>query len=147
MAFGARELLARIIQCEAGGEGAVGMQAVATVVMNRVHVSGGEYLRIGQGDIQNVIFQQYQFDCARTEIGGKYNQQNIYNISPEPENYQIADWALSGNTLSAVGDCLWYFNPFSEYCPKHFPQNGSGIYHARINNHCFYRPTSLYWET
>ena len=87
MAFTARELLARIIQCEAGGEGETGMQAVATVIMNRVHVAGGEYLRTGKGDIHNVIFQPYQFDCARTEIGGQYNSQNIYNMSPEGINY------------------------------------------------------------
>ncbi len=147
MPFNARELLARIIQCEAGGEGYTGMQAVATVVMNRVHVAGGEYMRTGGGDIQNVIFQQYQFDCARTEIGGQYNPQNIYNMSPTAENYEIADWALGGGVLSAVGDCLWYFNPFSSACEQYFPRNGSGIFHTRINQHCFYRPTSLYWET
>ena len=39
------ELLARIIQCEAGGEGEQGMKAVACVVMNRVHARGGEYAR------------------------------------------------------------------------------------------------------
>ncbi len=147
MPFNARELLARIIQCEAGGEGLTGQQAVATVVMNRVHVAGGEYLRTGQGNIQNVIFQPYQFDCARTEIGGQYNSQNIYNMSPTSENYQVADWALAGNTLPAVGDCLWYFNPFSSDCDQFFPRNGSGVYHTRINQHCFYRPTSQYWET
>ena len=36
MAFNDRELLARLIICEAGGEGQDGMRAVATVVMNRV---------------------------------------------------------------------------------------------------------------
>lgn len=38
MAFSDRELLARLIQCEAGGEGDNGMKAVASVVMNRVRV-------------------------------------------------------------------------------------------------------------
>ncbi len=38
MAFSERELLARLIQCEAGGEGDNGMKAVASVVMNRVRV-------------------------------------------------------------------------------------------------------------
>lgn len=38
MAYSDRELLARIIQCEAGGEGDNGMKAVATVTMNRVNV-------------------------------------------------------------------------------------------------------------
>lgn len=39
MAYSERELLARIIQCEAGGEGDNGMRAVASVVMNRVNVA------------------------------------------------------------------------------------------------------------
>ena len=36
MAYSDRELLARLIQCEAGGEGDTGMKAVAGVVMNVV---------------------------------------------------------------------------------------------------------------
>ena len=48
MAYSDRELLARLIQCEAGGEGDIGMKAVAGVVMNRVHAVGGEYARVGQ---------------------------------------------------------------------------------------------------
>ena len=46
MAYSDRELLARLIQCEAGGEGEDGMKAVAGVVMNRVHAKGGEYARV-----------------------------------------------------------------------------------------------------
>ena len=46
MAFSDREILARIIECEAGGEGSTGMQAVACVVMNRVQVTYGEYGRL-----------------------------------------------------------------------------------------------------
>ena len=42
MAFSDRELLARLIQCEAGGEGDAGMRGVAGVVMNRVNIQGGE---------------------------------------------------------------------------------------------------------
>lgn len=58
MAYSDRELLARIIQCEAGGEGDNGMKAVATVVMNRVNSSEGEYARVSQGgNIRNIIFQ------------------------------------------------------------------------------------------
>ena len=37
MPMDTRELFARLIQCEAGGEGENGMKAVASVVMNRVH--------------------------------------------------------------------------------------------------------------
>lgn len=49
MAYSDRELLARIVQCEAGGEGDNGMKAVATVVLNRVNTTEGEYARISQG--------------------------------------------------------------------------------------------------
>ena len=56
MAYSERELLARIIECEAGGEGDNGMRAVATVIMNRVNVSNGEYSRVSQGgNIRNII--------------------------------------------------------------------------------------------
>ena len=61
MALSDRDLLARLIQCEAGGEGENGMKAVAGVVMNRVHARGGEYARVGQGSIRNIIFQPDQF--------------------------------------------------------------------------------------
>ncbi len=147
MAFNDRELLARIIKCEAGGEGEIGMKAVATVIMNRVHAAEGEYAREGAGSLQNVIYQPYQFDCARETIGGQYNYQNIYNMSPEQIHYDIADWALEGNKLSDVGDALWYYNPFSDTCSPLFPRNGSGQLHTRINLHCFYNPTDLYYQT
>jgi len=148
MAYSDRELIARIVQCEAGGEGDNGMKAVATVVMNRVNVSSGEYLRVSQGgNIRNIIFQQNQFDCATDNLYGRYNPQNIYNMTPTDVHYSIADWALSGNKLNEVGNCLWYFNPFSSNCASTFPRNGSGTFHTRIGEHCFYRPTQLYYQT
>lgn len=39
MAFSDRDLIARLIQCEAEGEGEIGMKAVATIIMNRVNSS------------------------------------------------------------------------------------------------------------
>mgnify|MGYP004728550243 CR=1 FL=1 len=51
MAYSDRELLARLIECEAGGEGENGMKALASVVMNRVRSKGGEYAGVGQGSI------------------------------------------------------------------------------------------------
>jgi len=148
MAYSERELLARIIECEAGGEGDNGMKAVATVVMNRVNVTTGEYSRVSQGgSVRNIIFQQNQFDCATDNLYGRYNPQNIYNMNPTEIHYYIADWALSGNKLNEIGDCLWYFNPFSSNCVSNFPRNGSGTFHTRIGEHCFYRPTQLYYQT
>lgn len=148
MPFTDRELLARIIKCEAGGEGDNGMRAVATVIMNRVNVADGEYARIsGGGSIRNIIFQKGQFNCATEMLGGKYNSQNIYNMNPEQIHYEIADWAIAGNRLNEVGTSLWFMNPYSASCPKEFPYNGTGTKHTRVNKHCFYRPTPLYYDT
>ena len=80
MAYSDVELLARLIQCEAGGEGQNGMEAVASVVMNRVRIDYGEYGRIMT--IPGVIYQKGQFVCAMETVGGKYNAQNIYNMRP-----------------------------------------------------------------
>jgi len=145
MAYSDVELMARVIQCEAGGEGENGMRAVASVIMNRVRVSYGEYGRVGR-TIPQVIFQERQFDCARETIGGKYNPQNIYNMRPEQIHYDIANWAIAGNRLAGLGTALWYFNPFSPNCRKNFP-SAVGEFVMRIGDHCFYNPTELYAET
>lgn len=145
--FTNRELFARLIQCEAGGEGDTGMRGVASVVMNRVRVPYGEYQRVGQGDIRRIINQPGQFDCLAETLGGQYNSQNIYNMNPEQIHYDIADWAMSGGNLSVLLESLWYFNPFNPQCPPFFPRNGTGVVQDRINRHCFYIPTQKYAQT
>ena len=117
MGYSDRELVARLIQYEAGGEGDNGMKAVATVILNRVNTPVGEYSRVSQGgNLRNIVFQEGQFDCVRETIGGQYNPQNIYNMNPTDVHYNIADWALSGNKLNEIGECLWYLNPFRPTC-------------------------------
>ena len=68
-------------------------------------------------------------------------------MNPTDVHYEIADWALSGNKLNEIGECLWYLNPFRPNCGSTFPSNGSGTFHTRIGEHCFYRPTSAYAST
>ena len=94
MAFSDLEILARIVLCEAGGEGETGMKAVACVVMNRVNITYGEYGRL-PSTIRSVVYQPGQFDCVREEIRGQYNMQNIYNMRPDQVHYDIANWAVS----------------------------------------------------
>ena len=97
------------------------MKAVATVIANRVNATEGEYSRISQGgNVRNIIYQQGQFDCATETIFNRYNPQNIYNMNPTDIHYYIADWALSGNKLNEIGDCLWYLNPFRPDCSSTF---------------------------
>lgn len=142
-----RELFARLLKCEAGGEGDNGMRAVASVIMNRVHVAYGEYLRVGEGDLRRIIEQPYQFTCLLTEVYGQENLQNVYNTSPEQIHYDIADWALAGNVLSGAVETLWYMNPYNPVCPQYFPYNQSGAIFNRYGEHCFYQPTALYAQT
>lgn len=132
------ELLARIIQCEAGGEGEAGMRAVASVIMNRVMQRQGEYGRYNT--VSDVVFAPRQFECATDQ------PQNLYNMSPEQVHFSIAEWALSGGRDSDVSDALWFFNPYSETCRSNFPNN-NGYFRVRIGNHCFYSPTSGYFST
>ena len=99
------ELFARILRCEAGGEGENGMKGVACVVMNRVQIDYGEYGRLG-GTIRDVIYQKGQFDCVRETVGGKYNAQTVYNMSAEQIHYDIANWAIAGNRLLPLGQAL-----------------------------------------
>ncbi len=146
MPYSDRELLARLIQCEAGGEGDNGMRAVASVVMNRVRAAEGEYSRLGMGSIRNIIFQPGQFVCATDYENGRYNPQNIYNMNPEQIHYDIADWAIAGNRLYPLGEALWFFNPYSPECREFFPSN-VGIFAVRVGEHCFYNPTEAYLET
>ena len=145
MAYSDRELLARLVECEAGGEGETGMKAVASVVMNRVNITYGEYGRL-QKNIRSIVFQPGQFDCVRESIGGRVNMQNIYNMRPTQVNYDVADWAIAGNRLTNLGFALWYFNPFSPTCREYFPSN-VGRFVIRSGDHCFYNPTEACADT
>ena len=145
MAFSDLEILARILKCEAGGEGENGMKAVACVVMTRGHVDDGDYGRL-QSTIRAVVYQPGQFDCVRESIRGSYNPQNIYNMRPEQVQYDIANWAIAGNRLTNLGFALWYFNPFIPTCRQNFPSN-VGQFVIRIGDHCFYNPTAAYADT
>lgn len=147
MSLTTRELFARLIQCEAGGEGENGMRAVATVIMNRANIQYGEFARVSNGgNVRNIIEQPGQFVCMRTSIGGSYNPQNVYNMTPSNIHYEIVDWALSGGRLQGVDHSLFFYNPYSPQCPPYFPTN-VGVIHNRVGDHCFYVPTSYYAET
>ena len=144
MAYSDLELLARIIKCEAGGEGENGMKAVASVVMNRVEVSYGEYSRYKT--VREVVFQKGQFVCAMETVGGEYNPQNIYNMSLEQVHWDIATWAMAGNRLTNLGLALWFYTPYSPQCRQNFPTRVGELV-IRIGDHCFYNPTPAYADT
>ena len=110
------ELFARLIQCEAGGEGDNGMKAVASVVMNRVRTSVGEYGRYNT--IPAVIYQDGQFNCVRTRLSGRTNLQNVYNMNPTNVHYEIAEWAMAAG--ESLGSAL-VLQPVFFHMPEQFP--------------------------
>lgn len=148
MAFSDRELFARLIMCEAGGEGNDGMAAVAVVVMNRVNINYGEFARVSQGgNLRNILTQPGQFTCMMEVVDGQYNAQNVYNMNPTDIHYAIADWAMGGGGMQGVDNSLFFYNPYSPQCRTYFPPGGAGVFHNRIGAHCFYVPTPAYANT
>lgn len=148
MPYSTRELLARLLMCEADSEGTTGMSAVASVIVNRAKVPYGEFFRVSNGgNFRAIIQQPNQFTCMKESLAGVYNPQNIYNMDPQEVHYELADWALANNTIGAVANSLFYFNPFKPTCVPYFPQGGVGVIHNRIGQHCFYIPTSKYAKT
>ena len=105
------DLLAAIIQCEAGGESHEGKVAVGAVVLNRV--------RSGQfpDNITDVVYQSGQFSPVASGI-----LSNVLAQGARSDCYEAARDALAGE--NPVGDCL-YFNSGS----------GQGI---QIGNQHFY---------
>ncbi len=148
MPYSDRELLARLIACEAGGEGDNGMRAMASVVGNRARVPYGEFFRVSRGgNIRAVMEQARQFTCMMTSVGGAYNAQNVYNMDPTDFQYEVADWVLQGGSFGAVANSLFYYNPFSPTCAGLFPPGGAGSFLTRIRSHCFYIPTEKYAQS
>ena len=82
------ELLARIIRCEAGGEGENGMKGVACVVMNRVHISYGEYSRLGG----TMVFTDLLKEAG---LGDPFNEETLKKVCAAADQY-LADYDLSG---------------------------------------------------
>ena len=71
---------------------------------------------------------------------------NKSNIPAEQIHYDIADWAIAGYRLLNLGSALWFYNPYSPNCRPNFPSE-VGYFVVRIGDHCFYNPTSAYFDT
>ena len=89
------DLLAAIIQCEAGGESYEGKVAVGAVVLNRMDSS------LYPDDMSDVIYQPWQFTPAMTG-----NLQNVLASGARDDCYEAAQAALNGE--NPVGDCLYF---------------------------------------
>lgn len=90
------DLLAAIIQCEAGGESHTGKVAVGAVIMNRIRSSQFP------NSISEVVYQKGQFSPVAS---GKLS--SVLNQGARSDCYQAAKEALEGS--NPIGNAL-YFN-------------------------------------
>lgn len=125
-----RELLAKTLMAEAGGEGLLGMIAAGSVINNRAKAGG-----YGKG-IDGVIMKPGQFS-AWNSVTGYANGQgglDMPKIRPSELAYQATDKLLSGNYEDPTGGATHYYNPAAAN-PK-WGQRGGGDW-KRIGNHVF----------
>lgn len=102
-----RELLARLLQAEAGSEGPLGMLAVGSVIRNRANARG-------YGDtIRDVMMKPGQFSPLNSVTGYAGGEQgvNFDRLRPSDTAYAVADMILSGEYDDPTGGATHFYNP------------------------------------
>lgn len=127
---GVRELLARTLMAEAGGEGYGGMIAAGAVIANRAATG-----RFG-GDLVGVILSPGQFSAWNRKTGYAKGQGGLDmdNIRVSADAYRAADAILSGQYQDPTGGATHYYNP-SVATPK-WGMSAGGKW-VKIGNHVF----------
>jgi hypothetical protein len=111
------QTLASIIQGEAGGEGLLGMQAVADVIRNR---AGKNFSGYGSGLLDQALARN-QFQGQSSKIG--------------PEALRVAQQLQDGTLPDAAGSALYYANPGASTAAWARNLNASNA--LKIGNHYF----------
>jgi N-acetylmuramoyl-L-alanine amidase len=103
------DTLARTLYGEARGEGQIGMQAVANVVLNRVELSG-QHPHFGNGTIASACKAPWQFSCWNE------NDPNLHTITNVGQSdltfsgcLQIASDATNGLLVDNTGGATYYY--------------------------------------
>jgi hypothetical protein len=125
-----REILAKTIMAEAGGEGYLGMLAAGAVMDNRRKAGG-----YGDG-FEGVIMKPGQFSAWNgvTGYAGGEGGLNMAGMRPSEDAYRAADAILSGQYSDPTGGATHYYNP-SVANPKWGTRSGGEW--TKIGNHIF----------
>ncbi|WP_103173773.1 cell wall hydrolase [Paracoccus sp. SY] len=126
-----RDLLARTIQAEAGGEGYDGMLAVGAVIGNRA--KSGKY---GGSTLRDVIMAPGQFSAWNGVTGYAKGEGalNMDRIKPSEHALRVADQILAGQYNDPTGGATHYYNPAAAD-PK-WGRRAGGPW-QKIGNHIF----------
>jgi len=105
--FDDRELLARVLQAEAGNQDLSGRLAVASVIQNRTREGG-----YGEG-LRGVLTQPGQFSPVNYYTGYASGEQgqNLERIRPDDKTYAVVDAVLSGQYEDPTGGATHFYNP------------------------------------
>jgi RHS repeat-associated protein len=134
------ELLARLLYAEAGGEGTVGMQAVAAVVMNRVASPNFP------DTVEKVILQKGQFEGVKSRLWKDFDKpKNAQERAAVEEAKRIASAALAGTLEYKICGATYFARYGENYSvPRGFFQKavatGRLVILDYIGNHVFLGP-------
>lgn len=125
-----RELLAKTLMAEAGGEGSMGMLAAGSVIANRANAGG-----YGDG-LSGVIMKPGQFSAWNgvTGYAGGEGGLDMSSIEPSEDAYRVADLILSGQYQDPTGGATHYYNP--SIANPEWGQASGGSW-QQIGNHVF----------
>ena len=133
------DTLARTIWGEARGEGSIGMQAVAAVILNRVEYSEGRAGFWWGNDIIAVCQKPYQFSCWNKNDA---NYKKLLEIDTSDIHFataiRIARRALAGVMDDPTGHATHYH---VQGIMPHWAEDEKPT--AAIGRHLFYRPKEI----
>lgn len=126
-----RDLLARTIQAEAGGEGYQGMLAVGSVINNRAR--SGNY---GGSKLRDVIMKPGQFSAWNgvTGYAGGEGALDMDKMQPSSAALRVADQIIAGGYDDPTGGATHYYNP--DAADPKWGQSAGGTWKT-IGNHVF----------
>ena len=129
-----RELLAKTLQAEAGGEGYEGLLAAGAVIDNRRRLG-----RFGGKDWEGVIMKPGQFSAWNKVTGyaGGQGGLDMGRVKPTKLTYAVVDQILSGQYDDPTGGATHYYNP-SVANPAWGAKRAGGDWY-KIGNHIFGR--------
>jgi N-acetylmuramoyl-L-alanine amidase len=121
-----KQIVAAVIICEAGGEGANGMQAVANVIANRAAK--------GKTPLQ-VVTRKHQFECITKDLN---NLQNFVNKASKHPKWQqalnMSEKIANKNLPDITGGSTHFHNTsMTPYWAKKIE------FKVKIGGHLFYK--------